>query len=175
MGRPDARRRRSSRGLVLLGLLLLLALAALGALVGAEMWATSVKREREEQLMFVGDQYRRAIESYWRASPGPVKDLPRSLDDLLHDRRFPMPVRHLRRAYRDPNDEEAKWGVVKIANGIAGVYSTSDAAPLKKSGFPTRYRGFEHATAYRDWQFLAEVPNGAALARQRPRPAGQTP
>ena len=125
--------------------------------------------------MFVGDQYRRAIESYWRASPGPVKELPRSLDDLLHDRRFPMPVRHLRRAYGDPNDEEANWGIVKVANGIAGVHSTSDAVPLKKTGFPTRYRAFEHATAYRDWRFLAEVPNGAATVRQPPRPPGHTP
>jgi type II secretory pathway pseudopilin PulG len=175
MARPDGLPPRPSRGLVLLGVLLLLALAALVALIGAEVWATAVKREREEQLLFVGDQYRRAIESYWRASPGPAKAYPRSLDDLLDDRRFPMPVRHLRRAYRDPNDEQAQWGLVRISNGIAGIYSTSDAAPLKKKGFPTRYREFERASAYRDWRFVAELPNSAPPPRQPPRQAVRSP
>lgn len=173
MARPDVLRK--ARGLVLLGVLLLLALAALGALIGAEVWATAVKREREEQLLFVGDQYRQAIESYWRASPGPAKTFPRSLDDLLDDRRFPMPVRHLRRAYRDPNDEQAQWGLVRISNGITGVYSTSDAAPLKKGGFPTRYRGFERATAYREWRFVAELPNSLPPPRQPLHQVVQSP
>ena len=96
-------RRRHCAGLVLLAVLLLLALVGLAALVGAEVWATSVQREKEEQLLYVGEQYRRAIDSYWRATPGRVKSLPGSLAVLLEDDRFPMPVRHLRRLYRDPS------------------------------------------------------------------------
>jgi type II secretory pathway pseudopilin PulG len=155
-----------SPGLVLLGVLLLLALAGLAALIGAEMWATTVKREREEQLMFVGDQYRRAIESYWIASPGPVRTLPSSLKDLLQDDRFPMPVRHLRRPFDDPFGSE--WGLVKMTNGIAGVYSTSEAVPLKRSGFPDRYVHFEDARAYSDWRFIAQLPRYTGTQVSRP-------
>ncbi|MEO8186402.1 MAG: type II secretion system protein [Burkholderiaceae bacterium] len=150
--------RRHCGGLVLLGLLLLLVLAALGALMGGEVWATAVQREQEEQLLFVGEQYRRAIENYWRATPGRVKTLPSSLAVLLEDDRFPMPVRHLRRLYRDPFDAEADWGLVKIDNGIAGVYSASSAIPLKRRGFSNRYAQFEDATAYKQWRFVFQIP-----------------
>lgn len=152
--------RRRAFGLVLLGVLLMLALTGLAALLGAEVWATAVKREKEEELLFVGDQYRRAIESYVRAAPGPVKRLPNSVEELLEDDRFPMPVRHLRRPFRDPIEPNGQWGLVKLGNGIAGVYSTSEAAPLKRSGFPERYAHFESASEYRHWRFVVQVPRG---------------
>jgi type II secretory pathway pseudopilin PulG len=149
---------RRKSGLVLFAVLLLLVLAGLAALVGAEVWATALKREREAQLLFVGEQYRRAIESYWRASPGPVKTLPTSLDVLLEDDRFPMPVRHLRRLYPDPVVGEADWKLVKAGNGILGVYSQSETIPLKRSGFPPHLLGFEDAPSYRQWRFVVQFP-----------------
>src|SRR5438045_1702979 len=90
-----------ARGLVLLALLIFLALAGLATALGAESWATVRKRDRETELLFVGDQYRRAIESYWRAGRGRARTLPPSLEVLLADDRFPTPVRHLRRLYPD--------------------------------------------------------------------------
>lgn len=156
--RRSAELRRYCAGLVLLGVLLLLVLTGVAALAAAEVWATAVQREREEQLLFVGEQYRRAIESYWRAAPTRVRTLPNSLAVLLEDDRFPMPVRHLRRQYRDPFDEQAEWGLVKLDNGIAGVYSTSTATPLKRHGFPVRYAQFEDAKDYKQWRFEIQVP-----------------
>jgi type II secretory pathway pseudopilin PulG len=160
------RERARASGLILLGVLLLLALAGLAALVGAEVWATAVKREREEQLLFVGDQYRRAIENYWSASPGPVRTLPKALTDLLQDDRFPMPVRHLRRPFADPFGEE--WGLVKTPAGIAGVYSISEAVPLKRSGFAEQYVHFEDARAYSDWRFIARLPRYTGTVSRPP-------
>lgn len=153
--RRDARR---VRGLVLLAVLMLLVLAGLAALVGAEVWATALQREREAELLFAGEQYRRAIESYWRASPAPVKTLPTSLAQLLEDDRFPTPVRHLRRLYADPITGATDWGLVKIGNGIAGVHSSSHAAPLKQSGFPPQYVEFERAGRYDQWRFVFKLP-----------------
>ena len=43
---------------------------------------TARQRERETQLVWVGQQFRAALESYHRATPGPVKHLPVSLDEL---------------------------------------------------------------------------------------------
>jgi type II secretory pathway pseudopilin PulG len=157
-------RRRQCAGLVLLGVLLLLTLAALSALVAGEVWAAAVQREREEQLLFVGEQYRRAIESYWRATPGRAKVLPNSLSVLLEDDRFPMPIRHLRRLYLDPLDERAEWGLVKIDSGIVGVYSTSASTPLKRRGFPVRYAHFEDAKDYKQWRFVFLVPGRSGSA-----------
>jgi type II secretory pathway pseudopilin PulG len=156
--RRDPRLLRNASGLVLLGVLLLLALGSLAALAGAEVWATAMRRDQEEQLLYAGEQYRRAIESYWRATPGRVKTLPNSLAVLLQDDRFPMPVRHLRRLYVDPLDAQADWGLVKVDSGIAGVYSTSTAIPLKRRGFPARYAHFEDAKDYRQWRFVLNVP-----------------
>lgn len=170
-----SRRRHSSRddaGLVLFGVLLLLLLAGLTALAGAEVWATALKREREAQLLFVGEEYRRAIESYWRASPGPVKTLPVSLDVLLEDDRFPMPVRHLRRLYPDPVDGTAAWGLVKAGNGILGVHSLAESMPLKHSGFPPHLLGFEGAPTYRHWRFVVQLPRQPGTPGSRPPATG---
>lgn len=172
-GRPRRRREGQKharqRGLVLLALLLFLALASLATALAAEAWATVRQRDREAELLFVGDQYRRAIESYWRATPGRVKTLPVSLAVLLEDDRFPMPVRHLRRAYADPVTGE-DFVLVRTGGAIAGVQSPSKAAPLKTAGFPARYRQFEGATSYEQWQFVFQPPRGGARTPP-PRPA----
>jgi type II secretory pathway pseudopilin PulG len=169
---PRCRSPHDACGLVLFGVLLLLVLASLTAMVGAELWATALKREREAQLLFVGEQYRRAIESYWRSSPGPVKTLPVSLDVLLEDDRFPMPVRHLRRLYPDPIDGTTGWGLVKAGNGILGVHSLSEAIPLKHSGFSPHLLGFEGAPTYRHWRFVVQLPRQPGTPGPRPPATG---
>lgn len=169
---PRCRRSRRGSGLVLFSVLLVLLLAGLAALVGAELWATTLKREREAQLLFVGEQYRRAIESYWRASPGPVKTLPLSLDVLLEDDRFPMPVRHLRRLYSDPMAGATAWGLVKAGNGILGVHSLSESTPLKHSGFPPHLLAFEGASTYRQWRFVVQLPRQPGVPGPRPTATG---
>jgi type II secretory pathway pseudopilin PulG len=156
-------RSRKSRGLVLLALLIFVALASLATGLAAEVWATARQRDRETELLFVGDQYRRAIESYWRVTPGRVKSLPVSLEALLNDDRFPTPVQHLRRLYTDPITGEP-FVLVRLANGIAGVQSPSKDAPLKTANFPLRYRQFEGAIAYEQWQFVFTPPRGALRA-----------
>jgi type II secretory pathway pseudopilin PulG len=159
---------RRAHGLVLLALLIFLALASLATTLAAGVWATARQRDREAELLFVGDQYRRAVESYWRVTPGRVKVLPGSLDVLLQDDRFPTPVRHLRRLYADPLTGE-ELVLVRQGGGIAGVQSPSKATPLKTAGFPARYRQFEGATSYEQWQFVFVPPRTGARTPQ-PRP-----
>jgi len=155
--------RRNSRGLVLLALLLFLALASLATALAAQVWATVRQRERETELLFVGEQYRRAIESYWRATPGRLKTLPVSLESLLADDRFPTPVRHLRRLYADPITGEALI-LLRQGGGISGVQSPSKNAPLKTANFPLRYQQFEGAPSYEQWQFVFVPPRGGQRA-----------
>ncbi|WP_341888621.1 type II secretion system protein [Variovorax sp. YR752] len=157
-----------SRGVVLMGLVVLLALAGLAVVQFAESAATARQRERETQLLWVGRQYMQALESYHRATPGPIKHLPVSLDELLRDSRFPSPVRHLRRPYADPLQPEVPWGIVKRGNQIIGVYSQSDAEPLRRSGFASGLEAFEGATQYSAWRFLFVPRAITGLAPGRP-------
>ncbi len=142
------------RGFTLLGLLFLIAgmgvaMAALGT-----MWHTVLQREKEQELLFVGDQYRRSIESFWNASPKGQERLPKNFKELIQDPRFPNTVRHLRRLYQDPMTGSVEWGLLKEEGGaISGVYSLSESVPMKEKGFPSRYAEFEGKRSYREWQF----------------------
>ena len=139
---------------------MLIAVATLGAGLAAtgEIWAQARQREAEEELLFVGDQIRQAIALYYHRTPGAAKQYPQTLDELLHDARYPTPQRYLRKAYADPLTGKPEWGLVKTADGrISGVYSLSERLPLKVSGFSLADRTFEGATHYSDWRFLHEA------------------
>ncbi len=150
--------RHAQGGLVLIALMLMLILVGIGALSAAEIWSTARKREREVELLWVGDQYRRAVESYWKTTPGPRKVLPSTITQLLNDDRFPNPVHHLRQAYRDPMAEDTDFEPVIINNALVGVHSTSTAVPMKHAHFPKKYAQFATAEDYSQWKFVFVPP-----------------
>lgn len=167
-------------GFTLLGLLFLVAglgvaMAALGT-----MWHSAAQREKERDLLFVGDQYRRAIESFWTV-PLPVgtpRRLPKNFAELLVDPRFPQTVRHLRRVYRDPMTTSGEWGLLNGPDGgIAGVFSLSESTPFKHKNFPLAYAQFEEAQSYRDWVFRFDVEKAERDAGQgaKAAPAAKVP
>ncbi len=156
-----ARRPSGESGFTLLGVLFLVALLGLGLAALGTVWETAAQREKEAQLLFVGDQYRRALESFHRATPGTDKRYPRDLRHLLLDPRFPNTVRHLRRIYADPMTGREEWGLVKQGEEITGLYSLSEQAPLKTAGFPKPYEAFDGGRSHRDWVFSA-LPAAAA-------------
>lgn len=149
----------------MLALLFVVALLGVGMAALGTVWQTAAQREKEAELLFVGDQFRRAIESYYRRTPGPDKQLPKSLAELVQDNRFPMPVRHLRRVYADPLTGDSKWGLVRDEKGgILAVHSLAEGTPLKTAGFPPTYLAFAEAHTYRDWVFKAAIEEQAAQA-----------
>jgi len=145
------------------------------ALAGTGMvWHTQARREKERELLFVGDQLRRAIGLYYEHSPG-TKQFPKALDDLLLDQRYPNTQRYLRRLYADPVGGTSEWGLIRgPEGGIVGVFSLSEAEPLKRAGFPMQYAEFEGMARYREWQFKyapAAAPAAASANKTGPRPA----
>lgn len=164
-------------GFSYLGLLFAVAIAA-SALAGTGMlWHTAQQREREKELLYIGNQFRTAIASYLARTPGGALRYPPSLEDLVKDPRYPTTMRHLRKLYRDPMTGKPEWGLVPApGGGIMGVYSQSEAAPLKRADFDSPNRVFEeHAKAlgdkmtYRNWQFVHVTT--AAIRFQRPAPS----
>lgn len=138
---------------------LLFAIAFIGLLLAGtgEVWHTTLKREREAELLFSGRQYARAISAYHAATPGDVKQWPKRLEDLLEDRRNPAIRRHLRRLYPDPFSGKPEWELIKSGEFIVGVHSLGEGMPLKQSGFLPEEESFSSAASYRDWRFLAQA------------------
>jgi len=160
--------RRASGGFTYLTVLFIVALIAGGLALVGEVWETAAKRDKEADLLFIGNQYRIAITRYYLAG---LNQYPRSLDDLLKDPRQPGTVRYLRRVYTDPFTGKAEWGTVKAPDGgIAGVYSLSELKPLKSANFRLRDAGFESAQRYADWKF---VYTPIAVQSPGPKPAAQ--
>jgi len=160
---------------VLLGLLFVVALMGMAYAAAALLVQTTLKREREAELLFVGAEYRRAISAYFAASPPAARQFPRALEDLLRDPRYPDTRRHLRKLYADPLTRSLDWGLVKAPDGgITGVYSRSSHAPLKRANFPVGARSFAGATRYSEWLFAHDaeaVEAGAAPAAAAPASA----
>jgi type II secretory pathway pseudopilin PulG len=154
--------RYSVRGFMLLGLLIVIALSSISLMAAVDVWKVQRQREREEQLIFAGDQYRQAIRNYYFSAPnGTSRVLPVSLEVLLDDDRYPIHVRHLRRLYPDPITGNTEWGEVRLGGRIAGVYSLSDAQPIKQAGFSLVDDHFSGSTSYQNWGFIF---NGALQA-----------
>ncbi len=145
---------RRQRGFTYLTALFFVALLATGLALAGEVWETSARREKEAELLFVGNQYRNAIRLYYESTPGGVKRYPRTLEELLSDSRSPAVRRHIRKLYPDPLGGK-EWGVVKAPDGgVGGVYSQSSAKPLKTGNFKLRDAGFESAKTYSDWKVV---------------------
>jgi hypothetical protein len=90
------------------------------------------KREREAQLVFVGQQYVRAIKLFYENPLVSIKRYPETIDELLVDKRTAKSLHHLRKLYTDPMTDSYDWGLVKNAEKqIMGVYSLSKNKPLR--------------------------------------------
>jgi type II secretory pathway pseudopilin PulG len=164
---------RLEQGFTYLTVLFLVAFMGLGLALTGEVWQTGVAREREAQLLYAGNQYRRAIERYYLSG---LNQYPRALEDLLKDPRKPNTERYLRKLYADPLTLKGEWGIVKGPDGgIMGVYSQSEDKPVKVAGFPLVNRDFEGTAKYSDWKFVYSPATQQVPVPQGPQGATPAP
>lgn len=142
------------RGFTYLGTMFLIIFIGIGLAKAGLLWQTEVQREREKELLFIGEQYAMAIGSYFESTPSGPKQYPASLEELLQDHRFPGVRRHLRKLYSDPITGSEKWGLIKQQGRITGVYSLALQRPLKKAGFSAAWTAFADAESYAAWKFI---------------------
>ena len=145
---------KKQSGFTYLAILFAIAIAGVVLAETGINWSQAGQREKERQLLFVGNQFRQAIALYYERTPGAVKRYPARLEELLGDERYNPPQHYLRKLYRDPVTNLQKWGlIIAPEGGIMGVHSLSDAAPLKRANFDYANQAFEGAESYSKWQF----------------------
>jgi len=153
MRRParGARGPAGAAGFTYIGLLIAVVILGISLSAVGTVWRTQAQREREQELLFIGREFRTAIAAYYRAGG---HQFPQEISDLLEDKRWPEPRHFLRRLYVDPMTGSQDWTVLRTDMlGITGIASSSNAEPLKKKGFPSDEAAFEDATCYCDWKF----------------------
>lgn len=167
---PSGKPARRNGGFIYISLLIGLAVIGIGLSAVSEVWTQSRQREKEQELLFIGDQFRFAITSFYNNSPAASRRFPLTIDELLEDNRNPdKPARHLRKLYTDPMTQTTRWGEIRLAGGqLVGVHSESSDKPLKVAEFALRNKDFADKDHYFDWTFrsglAAANPNLAAGA-----------
>jgi type II secretory pathway pseudopilin PulG len=108
-----AQRCRAQRGYALLLIMFSLALLAATAMTVAPNILTQGRREKEQEMIWRGKQYARAVKLYNTK----LGHFPTSLDDLTKAKTGS--IRFMRQAYKDPmNKEDGSWRLIYV--GPAG-------------------------------------------------------
>ncbi|MCI3953246.1 MAG: hypothetical protein K0R53_2745 [Burkholderiales bacterium] len=166
-GRVDA----AQLGYTYLALLIAVAVIGVGLVAASEVWSQTRQREKEQELLFIGEQFRQAIGAYYERTPGAVKRYPEKLQDLLEDKRYLAKQRYLRKLFVDPITGKADWGVVPApGGGIMGVYSKSEDRPLKTANFSDENKNFDGARRYAQWRFVYQPVVNPVLQAPAPLP-----
>lgn len=146
----------SASGFTYISLLLAIVLIGISLSAAGNYWAYIDRRDKEDELLFRGDQFVLAIDGYFKRAHGKANLYPQSLKDLLKDSRSLVPKRYLRKIYKDPLTGKADWTLIleKGSGRIKGVKSKSKATPLKSENFPDRYKYFRGKSSYDEWKFV---------------------
>ena len=151
-------------GYAMAALLVGMSVMAIMLSVALPTWKQTLQREKEEELIFRGNQYARAIDQYQKKN---ANASPPSFDVLIEQRL-------LRKKFRDPvsPNEDGEFQPLYVANqgtgrqtgagtvlsttqsgGIMGVASKSTTESIRI------YNGKNH---YNEWQFIALVQSTQA-------------
>ncbi len=150
----------TQQGFVYIALLIGLAIIGIGLGATSEVWTLTRQREKEQELLWVGNQFRQAITRFYLQSPPAARRFPLTIEELLEDVRNPdLSQRFLRRLYPDPITNSTKWGEVRLPSGqLVGVYSESNDTPLKTTGFALRDKALADTSRYSEWVFRSSLP-----------------
>ncbi|MGE5325968.1 MAG: hypothetical protein ACM3NO_02920, partial [Deltaproteobacteria bacterium] len=116
-------RESSDRGIAFLILMMVLTILLISLTVSLPDIYTQGQRDREEELLFRGDQYARAILLYHRQ----FNKYPQTVDDLLKKTNG---YRFLRHPFRDPLTRSGKWRFIH-ANAAGVIFDSKTLTPPK--------------------------------------------
>ena len=120
-----------------------------------------VKRDKEEELLFRGLAYMKAIQAFYAADET-EKRYPRKLEELISDPRAPG-RRFIRQLYKDPITGGDFHSIQSPDGAIVGVVSASAASPFRRIGFDKAIANFAKARSYADWRFANNAQGAAGV------------
>ncbi len=155
--------RQGSEGYTFPLMLIILAALAYGAGRLELTQSYRIKRDKEEELLFRGKEYMKAIRAFYAAA-ATEKRYPKSLPELVSDPRS-KGRRFIRQLYNDPISGGA-FNLIQAPDGtITGVVSASAGVPFRAVGFEKDLaETFEKAKTYADWRFDAKAKASANIA-----------
>lgn len=129
------RRRKDESGYALLLILLMGALLAISLYREIPRVAFETQRQKEQLLIERGEQYKRAIQLFYRKNAR----YPQKIEDLENTNN----IRFLRKRYKDPMTGKDEWRVIHIAGGILtdSKLQTQKDQDQKKQGPFSTYLG----------------------------------
>jgi type II secretory pathway pseudopilin PulG len=150
---------RAEAGFTYVAILIFIAVFSAGSAAIGVSWQRDQMRDKEAELLFIGEEFRQAIGNYYLRTPDGARDYPKTLDELLSDQRFINKPRYLRKIYIDPMTGSKNWGLILSSSGrIVGIHSLSQKPPLRTTGFDSFQKSFTNARSYSDWRFTFEPP-----------------
>jgi type II secretory pathway pseudopilin PulG len=157
---------RRQAGFTYVGLLIAVAVIAVGATAALGAGTSLQLRDTEAELLAIGQEFRRALKAYAEATPVGQPDAPKELAELLRDARQPGVQRYLRRIYPDPLTGKAEWGIERFPDGrIKGIHSLSTTQTIRRAGFPAGLEWFEKAERHNEWVFALMPTTGGTPQR----------
>ncbi len=179
--------RRRDAGYALLVVLFIAAIVLIALAAAAPRLLTEGQREKEEELIFRGEQYKHAIGLYYKK----FGRYPMKVEDLLRTNERG----YLRREFRDPMTKDGKWRFIGLGAGgvLIGGPNPTPGAPggpsgpgigdqekkppsigtgepgsLPIAGVASRspahsIRVYDGATSYSSWEFVYDPAKDPAL------------
>src|SRR5579864_5531179 len=121
----------SQRGFALMMVMFLTTVVLLGAMVAAPYFRTERQREKEQEMIWRGNQYVRGIKLYYRKTG----HFPTSVDDLTKPKLGSL--RFMRQAYKDPmNKEDGAWRFIYVGPAGQLIGSLKPPQTLQLPGQP---------------------------------------
>jgi hypothetical protein len=138
-------------------MLLILAAVSYGAAQLENSQSYRLKRDKEEELLFRGMEYLKAIRAFEAANATETR-FPKKLEELVSDPRS-NGRRFIRQLYKDPITGQDFDLILTRDRTISGVVSRSKGVPFRKVDFDKLLKGFDRAGSYTDWRFEVPSPN----------------
>ncbi len=171
----------NEKGYILTATIVMVVILSISMAMIAEKWTYVVKREKENELLFRGEQYAQAIRRFYLIH----KRYPFKLEELVES--YPRCIRKL---YPEPFSKDKEWGIIYLSDLASGkvfkkrnqtdiseennsspkpipvgqIYSKSSQTMMTGQivGVYSKckdrpYKDFMKGEIYSDWKFIAPV------------------
>ncbi len=119
----------SEQGHLLITLVIAIAISMILLTVATRAWTSVIQRDKEEELIFRGQEYSRALVKFRKA----MGRLPVDLKELVE--RGPRNERFIRKLYTDPMTPDGKWNLLYLGPDGRTLINPHLIPPEEEGGF----------------------------------------